>query len=348
MEVDPSPPVPPSPNPPDPDPSVTPSSVHSSVPPRPRLYPDGAQGSYTVYFRPKAGPKSKKLNLLQISKDLTKEYKGVTEISKVRPNKLRVVVGNLKEANDIACSELFTREYRVYIPARDVEIDGVITDSSLSVECILQSAKGCFKNKTCPEVKVLDCKQLRSASIIGGKAVYTPSDSFRVTFAGSALPSHVSIHRVRLPVRLYVPRVMNCLNCKQLGHTAAYCCNKARCGKCGESHAEDSCSVNAEKCIHCGENLHELSTCAVYMQRRDKIKRSLKERSKRSYADMLKKTVTTSPVTSNPFDLLPSEETDSDDSPAGASYANPGESRKRKIFPLLNFPEKVLRILKVK
>ncbi|XP_055527735.1 uncharacterized protein LOC129720297 [Wyeomyia smithii] len=58
-------------------------------------------------------------------------------------------------------------------------------------------------NKTCPEVKVLDCKQLRSASIIGGKTVYTPSDSFRVTFAGSALPSHVSIHRVRLPVRLY-------------------------------------------------------------------------------------------------------------------------------------------------
>ena len=133
---------------------------------------------------------------------------------------------------------------------------------------------------------------------------------------------------------------MNCLNCKQLGHTAAYCCNKARCGKCGENHADDSCSKNAEKCIHCGESQHELSTCAVYMQRRDKIKRSLKERSKRSYADMLKKTVTTSPVTSNPFDLLPSEETDSDDSPAGASYANPGESRKRKSVSSPKLPRK--------
>ena len=165
MDVDPPPPAPPSSNPPDPVPPAPPSTVNSSAPSRVRLYPDGSTLPVAVYLRPKAGPKSKSLSILQISKDLTSHYKAVTEISKIRPNKLRVVVNDLKEANDIACSELFTREYRVYVPARDVEIDGVVTDSSLSVECILKSAKGCFKNSTCPDAKVLDCKQLQKFTL---------------------------------------------------------------------------------------------------------------------------------------------------------------------------------------
>lgn len=340
MEVDSLPPIPPSSNPPDKkNHSRNPDSSHP-VPPRVRLYPDGSSGPLVVYFRPKAVPKAKSLNIIQISKDLTSHYKGVIEISKVRPNKLRVVVNDLKQANDIASSELFTREYRVYVPARDVEIDGVVTDPSLTVEHLLESGVGCFKNTSLPEVKILDCKQLRSVSLVGGVKTYTPSDSFRVTFAGSALPSHVSIHRVRVPVRLYVPRVMNCLNCKQLGHTAAYCCNKARCGKCGENHADDSCSDDTEKCVYCGETQHELPTCSVYKQRRDKIKRSLKERSKRSYADILQKTVATSLTTSNPFDLLPSDETDSDDPLEGPSFACPGDSRKRKSHSSSRLPRK--------
>ena len=114
-----------------------------------------------------------------------------------------------------------------------------------------------------------------SVSVAGDKKTYSLSDSFRVTFAGSALPSHVVIDKVRLPVRLFIPRVMNCLNCKQLGHTASHCCNKARCSKCGENHADDSCRKGAEKCIYCGETPHELSSCPVYKQRGDKMKRSI-------------------------------------------------------------------------
>ena len=64
---------------------------------------DGAgRSSFLVYFRPKAGLNSKSLNILQIAKDLTLHYKNVTEIFKVRPNKLRVTVSDLKQANDIA------------------------------------------------------------------------------------------------------------------------------------------------------------------------------------------------------------------------------------------------------
>ncbi|XP_055549966.1 uncharacterized protein LOC129732771 [Wyeomyia smithii] len=233
------------PKPPDP------FSTVSSIPSRVKLYPDGSTGSFVVYFRPKIGPKSKPLNIIQISKDLESHFKSIIEISKVRPNKLRVVVKDLTQANKIATSEFFTREYHVYVPARDVEIDGVVTDSSLSSEFLLEDGVGYFKNTSIPTVKILDCQQLRSVFFVEGKKIYSPSDSFRVTFAGSALPSHISIHIVLVPVRLYIPRVMNCTNCKQLGHTSAYCCNKSRCGKCGGNHLDDSCNQENNSCYYC-------------------------------------------------------------------------------------------------
>ena len=55
-------------------------------------------------------------------------------------------MSSLKQANEIASYELFTREYRVKIPAKDVEIDGVVTEGSLTVDDILRHGVGCFKN----------------------------------------------------------------------------------------------------------------------------------------------------------------------------------------------------------
>ena len=103
----------------------------------------------------------------------------------------------------------------MYVPSREVEIDGVVSDSSLTCDDLLKYETGRFENPALPPVKILECKQLYSVLVDGDKEVYSPSDSFRVTFARSALPSHAEIDRVRLPVRLFVPQVMNCLNCKQ-------------------------------------------------------------------------------------------------------------------------------------
>ena len=177
-----------------------------------KQYPEGKAGIGAVFFRPKV----KALNTMQICKDLAR-FTAVTEITKVRPNKLRVLVSDLKQSNELAACELFTREYHVYIPARVVEIDGVVSESSLTVEDLLKAGKGLFKDSSLKPAKILECKQLHSVSLDKGVKTYTPSDSFRVTFAGSALPSYVLVDKVRLPVRLFVPRVMNCLKCKQLG-----------------------------------------------------------------------------------------------------------------------------------
>ena len=74
---------------------------------------------------------------MQISRDLTARYSAVTDISKVRANKLRVSVANLKQANGSVASELSTREYTVYVPSRKVEIDGVVNEESLTCDDLL-------------------------------------------------------------------------------------------------------------------------------------------------------------------------------------------------------------------
>ena len=82
--------------------------------------------------------------------------------------------------------------------SREVEIDGVVSDSNLTCDDLLKYGTVRFKNPALPPVQTLECKQLYSLSVAGDKNVYSPSDSFRVTFAGSALLSHVEIDRVRL------------------------------------------------------------------------------------------------------------------------------------------------------
>ena len=131
--------------------------------PRIRAYPEGSSGPWVVFFRPKGKP----LNVLQISRDLTKRFSAVSDITKVRPNRLRVSVTNLKQANGIAACELFTREYHVYVPSREVEIDGVVTESSLTCDDLMQHGIGRFKDPLLQPVKILECKRLHSVSVAG-------------------------------------------------------------------------------------------------------------------------------------------------------------------------------------
>lgn len=326
---------PPIPEPPIPIPMKTPET-------RTKAYPDGFAGPFVVYFR----PIKKALNVARIAKDLVKHFPDVSLVEKVRPTKLRVTVASAKTANAITKSELFTLEYRVYIPSRDVEIDGVITEQSLTPEDVL-SGEGRFKSSSLPGVKILDCKQMHSSSMTDGKKIFVPSDSYRVTFEGSALPDYVVIGMVRLPVRLFIPKVMNCQNCKQLGHTSAYCCNKARCEKCGEDH-DGSCPSDTVKCVYCDDEPHELSTCPRYIQRKEKLKNSLKAKSRRTYAEMLKKS-DPRPSTENSFALLsdnveeedPGEGTSTDPVRSGTKRSNSSSPKVPRKDPKI--PQKDLK-----
>ena len=83
----------------------------------------------------------------------------------------RVSVASLKQANEIAASELFTRKYTVDVPSREVEIDGVVSDWSLTCDDLLKYGIGRFKNPSLPPVKILECKKLYSVSVAGDTKV---------------------------------------------------------------------------------------------------------------------------------------------------------------------------------
>ncbi|XP_055640980.1 uncharacterized protein LOC129778228 [Toxorhynchites rutilus septentrionalis] len=301
---------------------------------RPKEYHEGSKGPFIVYFR----RKSKPLNVIRISKELTQKFSAVTEITRMGPDKLRVVVSSRTQANEITRCDLFAIEYRVYVPCCNVEIDGVITEKGLTRKEIIDGV-GRFKYSSLKTVKILACDRLKSVSQNdkNDKRVLNRTNSFRVTFEGSALPNYVAIGALRLPVRLFVPRVMKCNKCMQLGHTTAYCCNKKRCADCGDSHDENPCAKE-HKCLHCGGTPHDLIQCPVYKQRGEKIKRSLKERSKRTYAEMLKNSVRTNQ--DNPYSILQNDEPVADAPNAGSSGTSQGAVRKRKITSFPSLPRK--------
>uniref|UniRef100_A0A1Q3FLV4 Putative i-3b cq n=1 Tax=Culex tarsalis TaxID=7177 RepID=A0A1Q3FLV4_CULTA len=282
---EPVPPIPPRPKPPSPAPEtpLKPSPTPPKPTPPPRHKQERSQSEWVVFFRPKQKP----LNFVQITKDLHKNYSGVVQCTKLNKSKLRVIVNSAEQANQIVTDLRFCLEYRVWIPAHKVEIDGVVTDEGLTLGDF-SKAVGRFKNPKLPPVAVLECRQLGKVTTEGDKKTFVPSSSFRVTFAGSALPDYIELYKLRLPVRLYVPRVMSCENCQQLGHTKTYCSNKSKCSKCAGPHKDVECQKQAEKCLLCGGEPHKTRKCPKYKEREDKMKRSLKERSKKSFAEILK------------------------------------------------------------
>ncbi|XP_055527574.1 uncharacterized protein LOC129720165 [Wyeomyia smithii] len=236
---------------------------------------------WVVYFR----PKNKPLKVMQICKTLRLRYTSLIEVCKVNANKLKATFSDLTHANAVVEDENFTIEYRVYIPARAIEIEGVITEPDLTEKEIMEGF-GCFKNPNLPNIKILECRRMYSKDNMRN---YSPNNSFRVTFAGKVLPDFLEPYKLRLPVRLFIPKVMTCTNCLQLGHTKTYCSNKTKCNKCGEILENNhTCSEQEAKCSLCGGNPHEIETCPKYKLRSYALKKSSKQRSKQSFAQMLK------------------------------------------------------------
>lgn len=164
--------------------------------PRVRKNLAGQRDEWIVFFQPKEKP----LNSMRISTELWKHYLGVTNVPKVYQNKLRVVVNNPTEANLIVCDPRFCKEYRVWIPARSVEIDGVVSEDGLTKQQILKGV-GQFKRRNLPAVQIIDVRQMAKSEGEGTNKRFIPSSSFRLT--GTALPDFLLIDNVLLlPVLL--------------------------------------------------------------------------------------------------------------------------------------------------
>ncbi|KAL4713731.1 hypothetical protein ACJJTC_004262 [Scirpophaga incertulas] len=130
------------------------------------------------------------------------------------------------------CSELLDMGWRIQKAMEVSQSYGVIRDVDLDL-----SDEEVFNNISCPEPAVLiSSKRLsrRSPNNDG----WTPCETVKLCFKGSALPPYVLIYDMRVKVEPYVFPVTQCSHCWKMGHSFKMCpTKKIVCPKCGNNHA---------------------------------------------------------------------------------------------------------------
>uniref|UniRef100_A0A0N8ES57 CCHC-type domain-containing protein n=1 Tax=Aedes aegypti TaxID=7159 RepID=A0A0N8ES57_AEDAE len=299
---------------------------------RVRIYPESANGPYTVFFRKIDRP----LNLLLISAELNQKFKTVKEIKQVELRKIRVTMSDRNEANEVVVLPRFKGLYRVYIPSAEVEIDGVVYDEVISPEEVVKIGQGKFTNPQLPMISVLECERLAMREEVASNEMsFKPSNAMRVTFAGTALPDYLCINGALLKVRLYSPKIMLCRKCGRLGHTSKYCSLKPRCGQCGGNHDVAACeeaSTSIQKCLLCMEPHGSMKNCRNYQAKKRENKQLLLNRSRLSYETLVKQVDPTF-VSENTYQALTHHEDEDNDgtNSSNSGFKPPRRKRKRDV-----------------
>ena len=73
-----------------------------------------------------------------------------------------------------------------------------------------------------------------------------------LTFYGSCLPDYIHVGPLRLSIKPFIERPLQCFNCYEFGHGRKHCTNSPRCGRCSalNAHSTDDC-VKSPYCLHC-------------------------------------------------------------------------------------------------
>lgn len=95
---------------------------------------------------------------------------------------------------------------------------------------------------------------------------WTPSESIKISFNGSSLPTYIYLFNMKIKVDPYVFPVTQCSRCWRFGHDAKMCpSNKIICPKCGKAHA--NCEIIDYKCVNCnGKHMALSKTCPVFLK----------------------------------------------------------------------------------
>jgi hypothetical protein len=232
---------------------------------RPRQYPLDHRGPYEVFIRQIETP----IKHFEISKKINDSFKGaVLSLVKINVAKIKVVFKDRSSANKIH-EMTYLRDYRVYIPAANVEINGIITVSHDSSENdLVEEGKGKFRSFESKEVNILEAYRFTKKITDADNNIVqeTPTSAVRVTFEGTRLPDFVVIFGLAVPVKPHVEKIMHCKNCLNFGHTEKFCTAKPTCKKCGGPHDDDSCNAVPHICIHCKKPVDHSrkQDCPVY------------------------------------------------------------------------------------
>lgn len=150
--------------------------VEVAIAPRIWQFPRSHNGPYSVSIR----ELTFKLFPIKFSVYLNKTYKSITAINQF-PKKMTVILSDRVEANALMQDEIFGN-YRVYLPAAEVEIDGVVN----SLDNLLIHGVDKFGNPEIPPVAILAEKRLsKNITVDTKKRILT--DGVKITFEGNVL-----------------------------------------------------------------------------------------------------------------------------------------------------------------
>lgn len=189
---------------------------------------------------------------------------GISNICRVKyinPYKIIIEVNDEQSAEILtSCEHLISLGWRFQRPLEVGLSYGVIKhiELGLSEEELLKSITS--------SGEIVNVKRLKRR--IEGEGGWTDSESVRVGFGGSSLPSHINIYEMQVKVEPYIFPVTQCSRCWRFGHTIKLCpSKKVFCPKCGGKH--ENCTVTTYKCINCTKNHMSLNrSCPAYLKER--------------------------------------------------------------------------------
>lgn len=120
------------------------------------------------------------------------------------------------------------------------------------------------------DVKLVSARRLnkRASDDDQSTSGWVKSESVRLGFEGSFLPSYVYIDYMRLKVERFIFPVTQCSRCWKFGHARLVCPSKKTvCPKCTKNH--DNCETSSFRCVNCtGNHLALQKICPVYKKER--------------------------------------------------------------------------------
>lgn len=185
---------------------------------------------------------------------------GITGVLKVRyinPYKLMIQFENDESAiKFINSPDISNLEWRRQSTSEVGLSFGIISDiePDLSEKDLLNDIKS--------DVDIASVKRLNRACPDG----WTASESVRIGFKGSMIPTHIFLCELRIKVKPYIFPVTQCSRCWRFGHTAKMCpANRPICPKCGERHT--NCETQQFSCANCrGDHLALSKKCPTFLK----------------------------------------------------------------------------------
>lgn len=194
------------------------------------------------------------------------------------PYKILVKLSNKENAEKlINCPKFHELGYRCELAYNKNKCYGIIrgVDLDMNEHDILDTLE-CEK-------EILEVRRLKRLTQEGK---WIESETVRLCFGNSVLPTYVYAYGIRFAVEKYVFPVTQCTKCWRYGHFTKICpSKKVICPKCGENH--HNCEVKVFKCINCkGIHMALDKSCPSFLK--EKNIRILMSRENLTYREALR------------------------------------------------------------